>query len=108
MTGSRHDARTLTLSTPNAELAAPPATSINVDITPTIGEKGLILWTNLGAYLPRLSPHTRGSNTRLATDWRTAIPSTTTIHCSSQLINIGVAKTPNKVVVSCTDEFQRW
>mmetsp|Transcript_6101 Transcript_6101/g.10832 ORF Transcript_6101/g.10832 Transcript_6101/m.10832 type:complete len:222 (-) Transcript_6101:237-902(-) len=66
---------------------------------PNMGANGRIRPTNRGANLSRLSPKTSGINTSDATDFSTAIPFTTTTQFNNHWIRMGVAKTPNNVVV---------
>lgn len=100
--GRRHDAimdEICVTANDAAVLLAPPATKINVAITPSGGHQGTILDTIFGMNLPQLNPTTRGHNDNFVIDSSTSRTFIGIELPSNNWISMGVAITPSIVVV---------
>lgn len=96
---------TLSIPVESAEFAAPPATNIKVDRTPTMGQNGRILRAIPPNNDPVPKPPKSGRRTRPATERSIDTPSTATTVCNNCRIKSGVIITPKTVVerVQTTD-----
>lgn len=101
--GSKQEAMNDETSYPpssSAELAAPPAHNTRVDKTPITGHTLLISVVKSSVRFPMVRPNVKGTRTKEATDFNTAMLSTETTVPNSHFVKKGVATTPTSVDVS--------